>query len=191
MAPHYVDTKNPRFVVESIDGSERIVIPAQRHLFITPFLVIWLCGWTFAGFSVLKSLTNTGFQPFLLIWMCAWVLGEAFALATLCWMFTGKEILRVVGSDLEIGYVLLGLATRKLYRGSEIRDLMSCETPALSFNRYSQLYPPFLTPNRIGSVRFTYGARSVYAGQGLDQAEGRQIVERLRKRLPSTVTASD
>jgi hypothetical protein len=186
MSAQYVETQNPRFAVETVDGREQIVVGAQRNLFLMLFLPVWLCGWTFGGVAALYTLSQ-GFQLFLLVWLCGWALGEAFVIATLGWMLTGKEVLRVAGSDLEIGYRMLGFTRRKLYRGSAIRDLASCDPPPLL--RYNQPSLPLLTGTKTGSVRFTYGARTIYAAQGLDQPEGRLIVERLRKRLPSTATA--
>jgi hypothetical protein len=188
MSAQYVETQSPRFVVETIGGHEQIVVGAQRNLFLMLFLPVWLCGWTFGGVMALNTLLKS-FQPFLLIWLCGWAVGEAFVIATLCWMFFGKEILRVVGTDLEIGYSILGFTRRKLFRGSAIRDLTSCDPPPLV--RYNQPSLPFLTGTKTGSVKFAYGARTIYAAQGLDRPEGRLIVERLRKRLPSTATVQD
>jgi hypothetical protein len=187
MPAQYVQTESPRFVVETVDGREQIVVGAQRNIFVMLFLAVWLCGWTFGGVTVIKTLATKDFHPFLLIWLCGWALGEAFAAATLCWMLSGKEILRAIGSDLEISYSMLGFTRRKLFRGSEIRDLSPCAPPA--FGRYNQPSLPILMDSKTGSVKFTYGARAIYAAQGLDEPEGRLIVERLRKRLPATATA--
>lgn len=52
-----------------------------------------------------------------------------------------------------------------------------------------QAYPPFLRYTGGGAVRFTYGARTVFAGSGLDESEGRLIVDRLRGRLPASAFA--
>ena len=52
--------------------------------------------------------------------------------------------------------------------------------------RYNSMSLPFLIRNRTGSVRFNYGARTIYLAAGLDEAEGRLIVDRLRRFLPKT-----
>jgi hypothetical protein len=49
-----------------------------------------------------------------------------------------------------------------------------------------QLQVPFLNVGRTGSVKFDYGPRTIYAAAGLDDAEGRLIVEQLSRRLPAS-----
>jgi hypothetical protein len=188
MSVRYEEKKAPRFVVETVDGREQITIKAQRSIFVMLFLMVWLSGWTFGGIAAMTSLTKN-FQPFLVIWLGGWALGWVFAGAALGWMLSGAEIVRVIGSDLEIAYRLFGFTRRKLFRGSDIRDLSAYSTPV--FGRYNQMSLPFFSANKSGCFKFSYGARTVYAGSGLDESEGRLIVDRLRKRLPATATNSD
>jgi hypothetical protein len=187
MSTQYEEPRAPRFVVETVDGHEQIAIAAQRNIFIMLFLLLWLGGWTVGGISAIGALSSKGFEPFLVFWLGGWALGEAFAAATLCWLFFGAEILRASGSDLEVSYQMLGFSRRRLFRGSEIRNLSSYAVPA--FGRYNQMPLPFLPGNRTGSVKFAYGARTIYVAAGLDESEGQLIVDRLRERLPSTAGA--
>jgi hypothetical protein len=188
MSVRYEEKKAPRFVVETVDGREQITIKAQRNLFLMLFLLVWICGWTFGGISAMKALT-LGFQPFLAFWLAGWALGWVVVVATLGWMLSGAEIVRVIGSDLEVGYRLFGFTRRKLFRGGDIRDFRAYASPA--FGRYNQSSPPFLPGNKSGCVKFSYGARTMYLGAGLDESEGRLIVDRLRKRLPAAATNSE
>ena len=179
--------KAPRFVVETVEGREQIRINAQRKLFILLFLPVWLAIWSFGGVSATRAFATT-FQPFLLLWLVGWAVGWVFAGVTLGWMLTGSEILRVIGSDLEVSYRLLGFTRRKLYRGGDIRDLSASENQV--FSRYNQIDIPFLIASKSGCLRFSYGARTIYVGSGLDRSEGQLIVERLRRRLPAAATAT-
>jgi hypothetical protein len=187
MSTQYEEIRAPRFVVETVDGHEQIAIAAQRNIFIMLFLLLWLGGWTVGGVAAIGALSSKGFQPFLVFWLGGWAAGEALVAATLCWLFSGVEVLRVLGTDLEVSYQMLGFAKRRLFRGSEIRNLSSCDMPA--FGRYNQMPLPFLGGNKMGSVKFSYGARTIYLAAGLDEAEGQLIVDRLRERLPSTAAA--
>jgi len=187
MSTQYEQINAPRFVVETVGGHEQIAIAAQRNIFIMLFLLVWLGGWTVGGVAAIGALLSTSFQPFLVFWLGGWALGEALVAATLCWLFSGVEVLRVLGSDLEVSHQMLGFTRRRLFRGSEIRDLSSYATPF--FGRYNQMPLPFLAGNKTGSVKFTYGARTIYLAAGLDEPEGRLIVDRLRQRLPSTAAA--
>jgi hypothetical protein len=186
MSPRYEETKTPRFKVESVGGAEQITIRAQRNIFVMLFLPVWLCGWTFGGFAAFTSLWTKGFQPFLLFWLCGWALGETLVAAILCWMFSGAEVVRVIGSDLEVGYRMLGFTRRKLFRGGEIRDLTSWTAPMIG--QRNRITLPFLTGAQSGAVKFNYGARTFYLASGLDEPEGRLIVDRLKRRLPASAT---
>lgn len=187
MSLQYEEIKAPRFRTETIDGYDQIIVPPQRNAFVMLFLLVWLCGWTFGGATAMYNLLSRPFQPFLAFWLCGWLLGEGFALVSLGWMSTGAEILRSVGCDLEVSYRMLGFTRSKLYRGTSISDLSASAAPAFSRNgRYGQMSLPFLGGNKTGSVKFTYGARSIYLAVGLDEAEGQLIVERLSKKLPAT-----
>jgi hypothetical protein len=187
MTIHYEKMGAPRFAVETTDGYEQINIPARRNILVILFLSVWLTGWTVGGVSVIIVLVSKGFQPFLAIWLCGWALGEAYVAVTLCWLLFGLEAIRVLGADLEVGYLMLGFARRRLFRGSEIRHLSSSAPSVIE--RYNRISLPFFIRNKSGSVKFDYGARTIYLAAGLDESEGRLIVDFLRKRLPKTAAA--
>lgn len=181
MPVQYEDVSAPRFRLEAVDGYDQISIPAQRSAW-GLFLLIWLCGWTVGGYHAITSLFSaTGPQAFLVFWLCGWALGEVFAATSLAWMIAGVERLRVIGQDLEVSYRLAGLSRTSLYRGRDIRNLAACMP--ITFGRRNQVPLPFLKTNKVGSIRFTYGARTVFLGDSLDEAEGQLIVDYLRRRL--------
>ena len=123
------------------------------------------------------------FEPFLLFWLCAWALGWVFAASTIAWMIWGSEVLAVVGRDLEVSTQIGPWSRRKIYRGTELRDLKVGEpSPFQTF----RLDNPLLA-SRFGMIRFDYGARTIRAGASLEEAEAKMVVERLVKKLPATV----
>lgn len=188
MARRYEEAKPARFVVERVDGAEQIRIPARRYWFVIAFLAFWLCGWTVGGVATVRTLLR-GFDLFLLVWMGGWALGWTFAAAAIAWQLAGAEILRAANGDLEIVHRIGPLARRRLYRGVEIRDLAVAGPAAEAWGRLHGAAPPFGRAARTGSVRFTYGARTVHAAAGLDELEARMIVEHLRMRLPMSAAA--
>ena len=186
MTLHYEAPQPPRFSVETVDGREQISIRARRSVFMSLFLAVWLCGWTLGGIGAITALLTKGFQPFLAFWLCGWAIGETLVAATLCWLWTGAEYIQVVNSDLEVGYRMLGYSRRKLYQGSQIRHLAPQGNVWFATNHMAL---PIAFANRTGSVKFAYGGRTIYLAAGLDEAEGRLIVDRLLKRLPKTAGA--
>ena len=176
MAGRYEAVKPPRFEIEHGPGGERIRVRARRNVLALLFLPFWLAGWTLGGIVVVAELARTG-EAFLAIWLCAWAAAEAGAILALAWMLRGAELIGVSGRDLEIAQSLFGWKRGRLYRGGEVRHLSACEAPP--FLAQLQFPIPFLTKPRWGALKFSYGGRTIYAAQGLDEAEGRMIAERL------------
>ena len=188
MSVRYEEMTAPRFKVESLGGYEQITLRARRNLPLTLFLIAWLGAWAFGAISAATTLTSN-FQPFVAFWLVAWLMGGMAAMTMLAWWLSGSERLRVVGSDLEISYRMLGMTKRRLFRGSDIRNLSTHEDQPLG--RYSQMSLPFVPGNKSGCLKFSYGARTIYVGAGYDQAEGQFMLNLLRKRLPATAMTPD
>jgi hypothetical protein len=176
-----------RFVVDRSGPVEMIRIKARRQVFALLFLPVWLTGWTVGGVVAISQVLHE-FSLFLCLWLCGWAVGWVFAAGTIAWMLMGAETVRVIGGDLELGTEIGPWKRGKLYQGAQIRDLRAA--PANPLTNF-QLSGPFMRHMQIGAVQFTYGARTVRLAAGLDEAEGRMIVERLKKALPGSATASD
>jgi hypothetical protein len=184
MAKQYEDLKQARFSVDSAEGVETIRIPARRNWLVLPFIALWLLMWTIGGGGAATALLNR-FDPFLLLWFVIWAAAWLVAAAIVLWQVWGAEYLRAVGGDLEVGYAFPGFRKSRLYRGSHIRSLTASDTGNM-FARMNSALPPFLNWARSGSIKFDYGARTIRAAEPLDEAEGRMIVEHLRRHLPAT-----
>ena len=177
----------PRFVVEQTPEGELVRIRARRQVFVLLFLPVWLAGWTFGGVAAITQLAHQ-FNPFLCFWLCGWAVGWVFVTVTLCWMIFGSETLRIVDRDLELGLRIGPWTRRKVYQGSRITGLRASaqNDPFAAF----RLSGPFMRNAQGGAVQFNYGARTIRAAVGLDEAEGELIVERLRARLPASAVSS-
>ena len=97
------------------------------------------------------------------------------------WLLVGSETLAVIAGDLEVVHGGLGLSRRWVYEGAQIQNLQVAERPAWVARRSTL---PFRA-NTSGSVKFDYGARTIYLAPGLEDAEGAMIVERLASQLPA------
>ena len=183
MPARYEPIDNPRFTIAQTPEGEQIRIKPRRQIFVMLILPVWPAAWTAGGVAALYGIW-THFEPFLLFWLCGWALRWVFAAGTLLWMLAGSETLRVIASDLEIGRHILGYSRRWLYQGSQIRKLSAAAQPAWPYSQYAWQIP-FSRRGRTGSIKFDYGARTIYAAPGLDEAEGAMIVEKLAKRLPA------
>lgn len=122
-------------------------------------------------------------EPFLAVWLCGWAAGWLVAALIVAWMLGGAEVIAVTAGDLEIGHSLFGFSRVRRYRGSDVRNFSAAESP---FFAKFQLQVPFVMKAWSGAIKFSYGGRTVYAAEGLDEAEGRLIVERLGRKLPDS-----
>ena len=184
----YVQAFAPRFRLErAADGGERVVIPARRNLVrhgLHGGLVMWLDRGRDRG-AVEPVRQVRAVHRDLVLRLGAW---RAFVLASLVWMAVGKESLRVVRGDLEVG----GRKSPVLRVGGSIaapRCAISRPASSLPIRSTGETDLPLLWQPASGGVKFTYGARTVYAAAGLDEAEGRLIVDWLKPRLPKTAIA--
>jgi len=169
------------------DGPEglTIVMPSRRMLPFVVFLPIWLAGWAFGEFFAIRTLvtgTDTGGGPgsmFLAIWLTGWTIGGLFAVLIWSWMMFGHERL-VVGSGRFVhSYELFGLSRPREYDVQAIRGLHASANPLAS----SPMGSPFRAYGiGSGAITFDYGAKTVSMGAGLDEAEGKMIVQHIKDR---------
>jgi hypothetical protein len=180
MAGRYEAVKPPRFTVEQGLGGEQIRVPARRKAVAFLFLPFWLLFWTMGGVMAIIELQRTG-EPLLAIWLCGWAAGWLSVFLVIAWMIWGAELIGTPAGDLEIGHSLFGWTRSRLYRGRDISHLSAAETPFFARFQFSL---PFIMRARSGAIKFSYGGRTIHAAEGLDEAEGRMIVERLLRHLP-------
>ena len=165
------------------DGPEglTILMPSRRVVVFLVFIPIWLCGWLLGETFAIRTLVGGmgGRQPpmlFLAVWLTFWTVG-GLAIAT-AWLWTafGRERL-VVGSGRFVHqYELFAFAIPREYDVTAIRNLHAVPNPgATSFGGRRNAFG-------VGSIAFDYGSKTVYVGRGLDEAEGRMIVDRIRAR---------
>jgi hypothetical protein len=185
--PNFEPLPSARFSVEMAQGVEQIVVKASRNWLVIPFLSIWLFLWTLGGVTAISALfTDKEATLFLSIWLIGWAFGWAFAANWLGWQLAGKIILSVDQGALVYRWQMPLLSRTKLYDATQIRNLAGAEIGGMfaMFAMWQPAYPPFY-PMQSGSVKFDYGGRTMRIVPGLDESEGRLIVERLAPKLPA------
>jgi len=183
MTSHYEPVAAPRFDVEQTDDGELIRIKPRRRIAPLIFLPIWIVLWSLGGLFSLAAMPGD-VSPYTAVWLIFWAFGLVLAIGSLVWLLAGSETIRVTGGDLEVAHGGLGLSRRWLYQGAQIRNLKVSERPAWASRMGGQV--PFTRMNRSGSVKFDYGARTIYLAPGLEDAEGAMIVDRLARQLPAS-----
>jgi hypothetical protein len=181
----YETIKPPRFRKELVPGGYEYVIPPRRNFVIILFLAAWLSLWIFFGVTTIVEVTRTH-EPFLIVWLLGWAAALLFVAVQILYMASGSEYVRSTGGDIEVGYRALLLHKSWRFRGSEIRSLRAGDAPDIfgrgSFNAWG--YPLFMIKPK-GAISFNFGARTIYAGAGIDRAEAELIVTDLLRSIPN------
>ena len=173
----------PRFHVEFRHGAETVVIPAKRNWFTMIFLAVWLAGWSAGGVAAFSQALSGNDVGFLTIWLLFWFLGMVFALSWLGWQVSGREMLSVRNMGLVYRWEFLGMGREKNYELALVKNIAVGTTP-FPYGMMQISVPPFF-PMFFGSVKWNYGAKTIYAASGLTEAEGAMVVERLSAILPA------
>ena len=186
-----VEPSGPRSTITETPDGLRIVIPARRNWFLVLFIAVWLTMWvsiggTFAYTSLVRAGLG-GLGLFVLAWSAIWLVTSATMLYNLLWLAAGREVITVSERSLStrrrIGPFRAGRCYE--YTAEHIRDLRPdaglSGGPWGSFGwnmRWGGI--------GVGGMAFDYGSRTHRFGDGIDEAEAKQIIAVIVQRLPSS-----
>jgi hypothetical protein len=166
---------------EGLLGSE-IILPVKREWYKILFFTAWLGGWFFgeksAIDSLLKSDKNIGESGFMIFWLLGWTLGGCFALFSILKMLYGNDRIVLAHSTLILKKELLGFGLKKEFNLQHILNLRI--SPNKSGSNWSQNV--FSLGFKEGVIAFDYGANTYRIGSSIDEAEGQQIINKLKSR---------
>jgi len=176
-------------IINEISGGYKIEIPAPRNWFVVIFMTAWLggwaMGWTFAFTSVMQGVFDGGSDVdlFLTFWLVGWTIGGFFVMKTLYWMIFGKEIITINHRKLEIKRSGDLLGKSKSYDLIHAKEFAIVKKTAFDFWGNNQSNNPFMS-NKMGTLKFDYGLKTIRFGIGIDEAEGKYLLEKfISKRL--------
>lgn len=159
--------------------SIEIQIPTKKNWFIIIFLSAWMCGWfmgeTFALTQIFSSDTPLFANAFLLVWVTMWTIGGLFAMTFLLWNIAGQEIIKIDNGVLEVGKKIFEFKKSKMYDINEIRHLSI--NPAPNLDIWGMGYQQNLFGLKGGVLKFDYGLKTLKFGGGIEEAEGRLLIE--------------
>lgn len=166
-----------RSVISDDAGAFRIEIPVNRSAFHSLFLTFWLGGWACGEFFAVRQLLRKpeiSANLFLISWLGMWTVFGVMAIWSWFWMLSGREVIRIGSGVLAIRREVFGIGATKEYSLTEIRDL--------------RVGPPEYQSRRNmipgGTIVFDYGAKTYRFGQGVDEAEAKQLVREILSRYP-------
>ncbi|MCP4357431.1 MAG: hypothetical protein GY796_05365 [Chloroflexi bacterium] len=177
-----------RHKAEFFGDSLSINIPSRKHWFQIPFLAIWLLFWAGGWLAVTTSILHSPFEAggFMLVWLAAWTVGGVYTMSSLLWMLVGVERIEISPDIFQVQRQVLGLGSTKTFATLDVYALRVTSTRSSSnfwgsYGRRRQL-------NTIwhfdGPITFDYGAKTYRIGEGVDEAEAKQIVKLIQQHFP-------
>lgn len=147
-------------------------------------LAFWVCAWgvgeVMGSTTLFKGEVPTGEEGLMLAWLGVWTVSGLAALVALQWQVMGKEIVSVQGQTLKTQREGGGFGFRKEYDVQQIANLR-VEPPRFS---------PFDVSASVqlwgiggGVIAFESGAKTCRFGTGLDEAEAKEVLESLKRRV--------
>ena len=175
-----------RAILQDNGIEQQIVIPAKRNWFLVFFIGAWLCGWLmgelFAIASVTGLLGRNPAAPFIMFWLIAWTVGGFFAFRVFLWNITGKEMITVGQGRIAIEKKGALLFKPKVYDLNEVKNIRVQEENSEYGGFYGSRRNALGIFNSGGTIRFDYGLQTVKFAGGIDEAEAKFILGKLKDR---------
>lgn len=190
----------PRHMPEDRGDAIRITIPSRKNWFNIFFTGFWLVGWTLGEITVIAMIiaglvaliagkgpqTSGGIGGmffmglFILAWLGVWTVGGVFAWRSFLWNLAGKEIVDITYPSITLRSNISVFSRPREYLAEHIRELRVC--PGSQHGDGWSNFFLWSTPK--GSLAFDYGARTIYFGSGVEEAEAKQILSTIQQRFP-------
>jgi hypothetical protein len=183
--PMSVEAALPRYQVVALPVGLQISLPPRRSWSLSVQMIAWLGGWAIGEVLVGKALwfgTSAPGSPFLVMWLAGWTLIGAWVVITVARQIAGQDILSIGNDVLTYRVAIAGLGLTRKFDLARVRGLRA--EPVHELWDWTGAFLPFFGAAE-GSIAFEYGVRTYSLGPGLNDAEAAGIVDMLRAKLPS------
>lgn len=174
----------PRITITDQPDELHIVIPCRRSLFVIFFLGFWVCGWAvgevMAPIQFLEATPQPGEEWLILAWFVVWTVGGVLAIYAWLWQVMGKETVTVRGTIFSTRREIRGFGFGKDYDLMQINDVRLGQEKFDPMDITSALQ---LWGIGGGVIAFESAGKTRRFGTGLDEAEAKQVMEALKRRL--------
>lgn len=177
-----VETGRPKYRIEWKEGVEQLRLPAKKTWFGSALLSGWLLSWG-GGKAVLLHLQ----EPVTALWFILWMLVLASSTVFLAGQLAGADIIRIHQNELSITRRAGPFVRTWCYSTRLIGNLRIDTSRWTGEDTDGNQYMPY-TKQQWGSVRFDYGAETIYLAPHVDAPEASQIADWLRRRLPAAAS---
>lgn len=174
------------------------ILPAKKNWLVILFYGFLFLNWGIGGlFSVTMFVSEIFtifsddgiffmkifFILFMIFWIIMWAVSSFFVLVNILWQFKGSEELILTNKSITIKRSLFIISQSNHYDIKSIQDLRinPGKGQVLDFITQNTMAFLFLFKITTGKILFDYGAKSVYFGLALEEAEAKMILEDIKK----------
>jgi hypothetical protein len=182
-----IQPASARHQADFLGGQFVIVIPSRKQWLQIPFFAIWLVFW-FVGWTSAASelfMYPSGPDGFLAIWLIGWTAAGIYAASTLFWMLFGQDRVEITPDSLHVRRQIAGIGHTKSFDLMAISDLRVVQYPAVRSSWHNNRNNVSTVWKLDGPITFDYGAKTYHFGDGVDEAEAKQIVTRIQQQFPT------
>jgi hypothetical protein len=169
----------PRATFEDTPGELRVSIPSARKPVFTSILVVWLVLAVMFARDLLTHVRTPADLAFALCVAALLLFWGTGALITLLDSVWGRDVVVVSRHGLTLRHEIRGIGRDRTYAFSDIGNLRVA--PPLP-DVVAVISPLGMFRTGNGWIAFDYDSTTIRFGAGVDEAEARVIVERLRRR---------
>ena len=189
-----VQPTQPKSRIEDDGAVLRVIIPIPRRWFWifwwTVQTLVWGSFWFYQTVFFILSLFKDNVSDsealvipvgFMICFTLFLGIPITLGLYSCLSFFTGRQETEISAESLIIRRIVASLSRPKEYLAEHIKDLRAGHKPA---NSSDSSFDTDALHIRDDGIAFDYGAKTIYFGLGIDEAEAKQIVAKILARFP-------
>ncbi len=176
-----------RHSADFIGDQLTIRIPSRKNWLQIPFLLFRLIFWFFAWILTATTLFTAPFEAgfFMIFLLIGWTIGGLFTANILLWILFGEEQITVSYDLFSVRRQILGIGHTKSYEMVAVKALRVGQYPLPKSVWNGRRHQNVSTVWKMdGPITFDYGAKTHRLGDGVDEAEAKQIVKIMQQHFP-------
>ncbi len=163
----------------------KIDIPAPKEPFAILFLLVWMFFWAIGEYTAINSLfksSELASSGFLMFWIAGWTFGGFSAMRVIIYMLFGKEHLVFEDGQLRVFRSYYIFSRKKVYSIGSITNFSLNDDFSQSESPWKvRLGGKDDDSKKTGALKFDYGMKTIEVGDNIEEPEARYLIQILQE----------